>query len=93
MRRLEVSCLVGMAASPSLRVLCVDEGDQLDDASIARLIELAQARDYAVWMTAIRAGDPNNPETHVVDIAAGKAVRACSAQPAACGAVPCDLDL
>ncbi|NLE57647.1 MAG: AAA family ATPase [Planctomycetes bacterium] len=93
MRRLETSCLVGMAASPSLRVLCVDEGDQLDDASIARLIELAQARDYAVWMTAIRAGDPSNPETHVVDIAAGKAVQPCSAGSVAAGAAPCDLDL
>lgn len=107
MRRLEVSCLVGMAASPSLRVLCVDEGDQLDDASIARLIELARARDYAVWMTAVRAGDPADPNTHVVDIAAGRragdpdpsppvsplAAAACSAQSAPCGAAPCDLDL
>lgn len=72
MRRLETSCLVGMAASPSLRVLCVDEGDQLDDASITRLIELAKARDYSVWMTAIRAGDQANPDTHIVDIAAGR---------------------
>jgi len=85
MRRLEVSCLVGMAASPSLRVLCIDEGDPLDDASIARLIELAKQRDYAVWMTAIRAGDPANPETHVVDIAAGKAATT-SPAPAAVAA-------
>ncbi|HSW46488.1 MAG TPA: hypothetical protein VLM89_13050, partial [Phycisphaerae bacterium] len=73
MRRLELSALIGMAANPRLRIMCIDEGDQLDDAAMARLRDLAKARDYQVWMTAIRAGDEHDADTCLIRINNGTA--------------------
>jgi len=105
MRTLELSALLGMAASPRLRVMAIDEGDQLDDASIKRLTELARERDYSLWMTAIRAGDETDPDTCIVELREGGVVGASTsgasvAAGAAVAAAPCgapspglDLDL
>jgi hypothetical protein len=76
MRRLELSTLIGMAANPRLRVMCIDEGDQLDDASLARLKALAKERDYQVLMTAIRAGDESDDDTRLIKISDGRAMQA-----------------
>ena len=73
MRRLELSALIGMAANPRLRIMTIDEGDQLDDESLKRLKELAASRGFQLWMTAIRAGDANDPDTWVVPVRDGKA--------------------
>lgn len=73
MRRLELSALIGMAANPRLRIMTIDEGDQLDDESLARLKELAAGRDFQLWMTAIRAGDANDADTWVVPVRDGRA--------------------
>lgn len=95
MRRLELSTLIGMAANPRLRILCVDEGDQLDDASLVRLKELAEKRDFAVWMTAIRAGDETDPDSLIVPVHDGRAVGAacaarCRESPTPTSATPAD---
>jgi hypothetical protein len=101
MRTLELSALLGMAASPRLRVMAIDEGDQLDDASIKRLTELARERDYSLWMTAIRAGDETDPDTCIVELREGASAPAASPapvgphpEPVAAAPVPgLDLDL
>ena len=79
MRRLELSTLIGMAANPRLRVMCIDEGDQLDDASLARLKALAKERDYQILMTAIRAGDETDDDTCLIRISDGRATQAAPA--------------
>jgi hypothetical protein len=71
MRRLELSCLIGMAANPTLRVMTIDEGDQLDDAAIARLQEIATANDYQVWLTGIRVPGQTTDTLFVADLADG----------------------
>ena len=79
MRRLELSTLIGMAANPRLRVMCIDEGDQLDDASLFRLKALAKERDYQILMTAIRAGDETDDDTCFIRISDGQATQAAPA--------------
>ena len=76
MRRLEVSTQVCMAANKSLRVMAIDEGDQLDDESLDRLKSLAGEHDYQLWMTAIRAGDETDADTLIVPVLDGQALGA-----------------
>lgn len=54
MRKLELSALIGMAANPALRIMCLDECDKMDDVSLARLVEMAKERQYQLWATAVR---------------------------------------
>lgn len=83
MRQLELSCLIGMAPNPRLRTMCIDEGDSLDDAALARLLEIAEKHDYAVWMTAIRADVSDLPGAHLTDIENGRAVSPSHQKPPA----------
>ena len=66
-RQLELSCLVGMATNPRLRVMCFDEGDRLDPDSIKHLGALAEKNGYQLWMTAVYAGEADD-HTHVVQL-------------------------
>ena len=72
MRKLEISTLLGMAENPRLKAMVIDEGDQLDDAAVRRLAEIALERKYVVFMTAIRAGDPDDPNQKIIPIREGK---------------------
>lgn len=74
MRRLDISCLVGMAANKTLRVMLVDEGDKLDDDSLTRLCDLADQHSYQILMTAVRLGDPSDPDTYVCELREGSMV-------------------
>lgn len=76
MRRLEVSCMVGMAANPTLRVMCIDEGDVADDNALDRLVKLAEQYNYSVWMTGIRIPGMTDDSKYFIDIANGKAIDA-----------------
>ncbi len=75
MRRLEISCLIGMAANPKLRVLVIDEGDRLDPAALKHLEEIATKYDFQIWMTAVYAGEADE-HTHVCELADGRQVGA-----------------
>ncbi len=48
--QLRVSVAIAMAANPTLRVLRVKDGGLLDEASLALLAQLAEDRDYQVWI-------------------------------------------
>jgi hypothetical protein len=67
---LQLSCLIGMVRNPQLRVMCIDEGDRLDEASLQQLKQIATEHDYQVWMTAIYAGN-NDEFEHVVELKDG----------------------
>lgn len=71
MRRLELSCMVGMAGNPKLRVITIDEADQLDDEAVNRLLELAKKHDYSVWMTSIRIPGKTDDDKYFVDLEDG----------------------
>lgn len=76
MRQLELSCLIGMAMSPQVRVMCIDEGDRLDPESLKRLTEIAKQYNYQFWMTAVYAGDNNGNGNgqHIVPVQDGVAL-------------------
>jgi uncharacterized protein YdcH (DUF465 family) len=71
MEQLELSCSIAMATNPSLRVMCIDEGDRLDPDAIARLKAIAEKNDCQVWMTAVYAG--GSDDEHVVELDNGRA--------------------
>jgi hypothetical protein len=69
MRKLELSCLIGMILNPKLRAICIDEGDKLDPQALEHLRGLAEKYNFQFWMTAIYAG--NGVNAHVIDILDG----------------------
>jgi energy-coupling factor transporter ATP-binding protein EcfA2 len=48
--RLLVSCQVGMALNPTVRVMTVQDGPLLDTASMEMLERLAEEKDFTVWI-------------------------------------------
>lgn len=74
MRKLELSTLIGMAANPQLRIMTIDEADRLDDASLARLRELAAERQFQLWLTGVRLGDETDDDTYLARIVDGRNV-------------------
>jgi DNA repair exonuclease SbcCD ATPase subunit len=51
------SAQVGMAMSPDLRVMLVDEGSELDSETLTVLDQLASERDWQIWLTKIQEGE------------------------------------
>ena len=70
MRQLLLSTRIAMAANPKLKVICIDEGDRLDQEAVEKLESLARAAGYQVWMTGVYV-EPENAE--VVEMRDGKA--------------------
>lgn len=70
MRQLELSCLIGMAANPAIRVMCIDEGDRLDPKSLEALKQIATDNNYQIWMTAVYSGSGSDDE-HIVKLIDG----------------------
>jgi DNA repair ATPase RecN len=48
--QLKVSLSIAMAANPKLRVIRIQDGSLLDDASLATIAEMAKEGDYQVWI-------------------------------------------
>ena len=48
--RLRVSVAIAMEGNPTLRVLRIRDGSLLDDDGIKMLADLAQERDYQIWL-------------------------------------------
>jgi len=55
--RLRVACAVAMKQNPALKLLRVDDGEHLDKNSRALLLELADANDWQVIITAVSSTD------------------------------------
>ena len=72
MRKLELSLLVGMAANPRLRVMCVDEIDRVDDESLKRIVTFCKEHGYQLWGTAVRV-TASDEDYALVPVKNGKA--------------------
>lgn len=51
--QLRIAAEIGMAANPKLRVLCIRHGEALDDDGRKMLAELAEKRDFQLWITRV----------------------------------------
>lgn len=55
-KRLRVAALIGMAQSPALRIMRVDDGSLLDQDSFNELLQLAEDHDVQLWVETVGAG-------------------------------------
>jgi len=51
--QIRISALIGMAANPKLRVLCIRHGEALDDDGLQVLAQLAEEHDFQIWMARV----------------------------------------
>ena len=51
--QIRISTLIGMAANPKLRIICIRHGEALDDDGIQQIAELAKQNDFQVWMARV----------------------------------------
>ena len=51
--QIRISTLIGMAANPKLRVLCIRHGEALDDDGLKVIADLAEQHDFQVWMARV----------------------------------------
>jgi hypothetical protein len=49
---------IAMAGNPKLRVIRIKEGSLLDDDTLKVIADMAQERDYQLWVERIRSDDP-----------------------------------
>lgn len=62
--KLRVSVAVAMAANPKLKVIRIQDGALLDDASMKILADMAAASDYQVWIETVHS---NNQQAIVME--------------------------
>jgi hypothetical protein len=62
-----------MALNPHLRVMLIDEGSELDRDSMGLLEELAEQRDFQIWICSVDSTE-SGPGFVIVDGAVGAAV-------------------
>lgn len=55
--QLKASCALAMAGNPKLRVIRVRDGSLLDETSLALLAQMAEERDYQVWIERCSNGE------------------------------------
>lgn len=55
--QLKASCALAMAGNPQLRVIRVRDGSLLDEDSLKLLAEMAEERDYQVWIERVGSGN------------------------------------
>lgn len=51
--QIRISTLIGMAANPRLRVLCIRHGEALDEDGMKVLAKMATEHDYQIWMSRV----------------------------------------
>ncbi len=56
--QLRVSTAIGMAGNPEIRVMRIKEGGLLDDDGLKLLAELAEEKDWQMWLESVRSDDP-----------------------------------
>lgn len=62
-QKIKIACAIAMAANPKLKVLRIQDGSILDDASREVLRELAETHGYQVWIELLKGG----PEAIVLE--------------------------
>jgi DNA repair exonuclease SbcCD ATPase subunit len=65
--KLRASIGIGMALNPKLKVMLVDEGSELDKASLQLVAKLAAAKDYQVWIARVAEGEAAKTGFEIVD--------------------------
>jgi hypothetical protein len=53
--QLRVSCAIGMAGNPKLRVMIIKDGSLLDSDSLKLLAGMAKDQDFQVWVERVDA--------------------------------------
>src|SRR5262249_52904367 len=48
--RIRISCAIGMAGNPKLRVLIIYDGEKLDSVGMKILAEMARKNDFQIWL-------------------------------------------
>jgi cell division protein FtsB len=56
--QLRVSAAIAMAGNPTLRILRIKDGGLLDDKSLEMLRQMAENKDYQIWLESVRSDDP-----------------------------------
>lgn len=51
--QLRVATLIGMASNPKLRVICIRNGESLDEDGLAAIAALAEEHKFQVWMARV----------------------------------------
>jgi AAA domain len=51
--QIRISTQIGMAANPTLRVLCIRHGEALDEDGLKILGEMAEKNDFQIWMARV----------------------------------------
>jgi hypothetical protein len=51
--QIRISTLIGMSSNPKLRVMCIRNGEALDDDGIKMIAEMAEEHKFQVWMTRV----------------------------------------
>lgn len=51
--QIRISTLIGMAANPKLRILCIRHGEALDDEGVKIIAGMAKEHDFQVWMARV----------------------------------------
>jgi DNA repair exonuclease SbcCD ATPase subunit len=51
--QIRISTLIGMAANPKLRILCIRHGEALDDEALKLLAKMAEENDFQIWMARV----------------------------------------
>lgn len=49
-QRIRIACMIGLAQSPKLKVLLIEDGSLLGDESMAALLEMAEKYDAQIWI-------------------------------------------
>lgn len=51
--QIRISTLIGMAANPKLRILCIRHGEALDEDGLKQLAAIAKEHDFQIWMARV----------------------------------------
>ena len=51
--QIRISTLIGMAANPKLRVMCIRHGEALDEDGLKVMAQLAEEHDFQIWMARV----------------------------------------
>jgi energy-coupling factor transporter ATP-binding protein EcfA2 len=54
--QLRVSCAMGMALNPKLKIITIRDGSLLDDEMLAAITELAKEKQYQLWIERVSSG-------------------------------------
>jgi chromosome segregation ATPase len=51
--QIRIATLIGMAANPKLKIICIRRGEALDDEGLKAITTLAEENDFQIWMARV----------------------------------------